>query len=149
MGGTPFGDLEKEPAMKTQGLWIDIEFCTGCLACEAACRQEHGFSPEEFGIKVLEQVLNGGRTFNYVPIPTDLCDLCARRTGVENKAPACVHHCMAQVMRFGPVEELALHMKDKPRSVIWAPRPRPTGRRPFDAVMTGEGGAGDGNSPGL
>jgi Fe-S-cluster-containing dehydrogenase component len=92
---------------------------------------------------VVEQVLNDGRTFNYVPIPTDLCDLCARRTGVENKAPTCVHHCLAQVMRFGPIDELARHMIEKPRSVIWAPRPRTTSRRPFDAVLTsGEGSSG-------
>ena len=56
--------------MSVNGLWIDIEFCTGCFACETACRQENDLGPKEYGIKVFEQILNDGQTFNYVPIPT-------------------------------------------------------------------------------
>lgn len=117
--------------MTVQGLWIDYEFCTGCKACELACQQEHGFEVDELGIQVFEQLINGGQTYNFVPIPTDLCDLCAERVGREGK-PSCVHHCMAKVMEFGPVEELVARMVDKPRSVIWAPHARPRNRRPFD-----------------
>ena len=112
------------------GLWIDIEFCTGCMACEAACRQELDLGPTEYGIKVFEQLLNDGQTFNYVPIPTDRCNLCAARVHKEGKRPACVHHCMAQVMEYGPLESLIEHMKRRPRSVIWSPVPRPS-QRPY------------------
>ena len=104
-----------------QGLWIDIQFCTGCKACEMACRQEHELGPDEYGIKVEEQLLNNGRTYNYIPIPTGLCDLCEERTRDRTKQPSCVHHCMADVMRSGPLTELIKHMQNKPNSVIWAP----------------------------
>ncbi len=115
------------------GLWIDVEFCTGCFACEAACRQEHDLGPTEYGIKVVEQVLNDGQTFNCVPIPTDICDLCVKRVHQERKRPACVHHCMAQVMEYGPLDSLLELMKRRPRSVIWSPKPRPR-KRPYDDV---------------
>jgi len=117
--------------MSTYGLWIDVEFCTGCMACEAACRQELDLGPNEYGIKVYEQLLNEGQTFNYVPIPTDLCDLCARRVHKEGKKPACVHHCMAMVMEHGPLEALIERMKARPRSVLWSPKPRAK-QRPYE-----------------
>ena len=122
--------------MTVYGLWIDYEYCTGCKACEIACQQEHGFDTEELGIQVLEQLMNGGQTYNFMPIPTDLCDLCTERVQREGR-PSCVHHCMAKVMEFGPVEDLARRISQKPRSVIWAPKPRPRDQRPFDGADTG------------
>ena len=107
--------------MATYGLWIDVEFCTGCHACEMACRQEHGHEGDRWGIKVQEVYINGGETFDYVPIPTNLCNLCLHRVA-KGKLPACVHHCMAQVMAFGPVEELAKRMAAKPYSMVFAPK---------------------------
>jgi len=98
---------------KVQGLWIDVEFCTGCKACEMACRQEHGLLPEQYGIKVSEQILNGGFTYNFVPIPTDLCNLCAHR----DDEPACVHHCLASVMRHGNLTDLVAALEER-RSIF-------------------------------
>jgi Fe-S-cluster-containing dehydrogenase component len=106
--------------MATNGLWIDIEFCTGCHACEIACRQEHGYEGNQWGIKVQEIFLNEGKTYDFLPVPTNLCSLCPQRVAAGLQ-PACVHHCMAQAMAFGPVEELAGRMAAKPRSVIFAP----------------------------
>ncbi len=117
--------------MTVCGIWIDYEYCTGCKACEIACQQEHGFAVDELGIQVVEQLINDGQTYNFQPIPTDLCDLCAERVERAGK-PTCVHHCMAKVMEFGPVEELVQLMVKKPRSVIWAPQARPRDRRPFN-----------------
>lgn len=117
--------------MPAMGLWIDIEFCTGCRSCESACRQEHGLEPDEFGIKVTEHLLNRGQTYNFIPIPTDLCDLCADRMEGGARRPACAHSCMAHVMEYGPISELASRLANKPRSALWAPKPRPRDRRPF------------------
>jgi Fe-S-cluster-containing dehydrogenase component len=47
--------------------------------------------------------------------------LCARRTK-EGLDPACVKHCMAAVIKYGRIEDLAKQM-NKPRMVLWAPRP--------------------------
>jgi Fe-S-cluster-containing dehydrogenase component len=93
------------------GLLIDYDFCSGCHTCEVACKQEHDLPEGQWGIKILQdgpRPLADGRhwEFNYVPLPTSLCDLCATRTAA-GKLPTCVHHCQAGVMVYGKVEELA------------------------------------------
>ena len=35
-------------------LLIDYEFCTGCHACEMACKVEKGLGEGEWGIKLAE-----------------------------------------------------------------------------------------------
>jgi Fe-S-cluster-containing dehydrogenase component len=110
--------------MHRYGLLIDYEYCTGCHTCEIACSQEYGWPAGMAGIKVTEvvQQLPGDRAYlTYIPFTTELCILCAPRIkkGLE---PACVKHCMAACMKFGPIEELAEEMKKKPRMVLWVPR---------------------------
>jgi Fe-S-cluster-containing dehydrogenase component len=34
-------------------------------------------------------------SIDYLPLPTDLCDLCAARTSRGEK-PSCVNHCQAE-----------------------------------------------------
>ena len=96
------------------GLMIDYRFCSGCHACEVACKKEHDMPRGDFGIRVLTsgpyQSSDGEWDFDYLPMPTHLCDLCAARTA-EGKLPSCVHHCQAGVMVYGPVEELAAKAK--------------------------------------
>jgi len=106
------------------GLLIDYEYCTGCHACEVACSQEYGWEPGMAGMKVIEVVepLPKDKAYlAYIPFPTELCMLCARRTR-EGLDPACVKHCMAAVIKYGRIEDLAKEM-NKPRMVLWAPRP--------------------------
>ena len=59
-------------------------------------------------------------TFDYVPVPTDLCDLCKDRvkSGLQ---PACVKHCQAGVMKYGRIKELAEYMELKPKTVLFTP----------------------------
>ena len=69
--------------MAQHGLLIDYEFCTGCHACEMACKVEKGLGEGEWGIK-LAQIgpwkLDGDAwEWDYVPLPTQRCDLCAER----------------------------------------------------------------------
>ena len=65
----------------------------------------------------------GKENFNWnkIPVPTDLCDLCADRLA-QGKDPTCVHHCLADCMSFGTVEEMAAELARKPKQVLWAPR---------------------------
>jgi Fe-S-cluster-containing dehydrogenase component len=58
---------------------------------------------------------------DFVPITTRFCDLCAERTG-RGESPACVKHCQASCMTYGPVTELAKAMEKQPRSSLFAPR---------------------------
>jgi Fe-S-cluster-containing dehydrogenase component len=109
--------------MARNGLLIDYEYCTGCHTCEVACKQEHNYPAGKWGIKVTEYALE---TFNkvaidYIPFPTDLCDLCASRTK-DGQKPSCVKHCQSSCMEYGPVTELVKTMEKKAKTVLFAPK---------------------------
>ncbi len=95
------------------GLLIDYNYCTGCHSCETACKVEHGFKTGEWGIKLTQQgpeeIAKDQWQYNYIPTPTDRCDLCAERVD-EGRLPTCVHHCQGLCMYYGPVDELAKRM---------------------------------------
>ena len=109
--------------MPRNGLFIEYEYCTGCHACEVACKQEHNFSDGMCGIRV-DEVLTvepGGKVnVDFIPHVTRFCDLCSQRTLVGEQ-PACVKHCQSICMKYGPVAELVKDMEGKPRSLIIAP----------------------------
>jgi len=109
--------------MPRNGLLIEYEYCTGCHACEVACKQEHNFSDGMCGIRVDELVTVGPDRVHvdFIPVTTRFCDLCVERTKTGEQ-PSCVKHCQAICMMYGPVAELAKAMEDKPRSLIFAPR---------------------------
>lgn len=110
--------------MSRYGLLIDYEFCTGCHSCEMACKAELGLPEGKWGIKLSQvgpwELEPGEWEWSYVPIPTQLCDLCDGRLA-EGKLPACVHHCQSLVMEHGRVEDLAAKI-DKPKMVLFVPR---------------------------
>jgi len=109
----------------SKGLLIRYDWCTGCKSCEAACRQEHSFPANVYGIKVEEIFLNKGQTFNNVPIPTDLCDMCMERCE-DGKRPTCAQHCMARVIEYGELDELARRAEEYDgKAVIWRPKAKP------------------------
>ncbi|MDR3053360.1 MAG: hypothetical protein LBU48_05825 [Coriobacteriales bacterium] len=119
--------------MADYGLLIDYEFCSGCETCVVACKEEHHFPVGRWGIRVFDDGPwqkddggEGGHHFNWNKIvaPTDLCDLCADRTAL-GKAPTCVHHCQAFVLKYGTIEELAKELVKKPKQVLWFPKKQP------------------------
>ena len=112
------------------GLLIDYELCTGCQSCEVACKMEKDLPVGKWGIRVLEDgpwqmddTKNSGKAFNWnkIPVPTGLCDLCAERTS-RGREPICVHHCLANVMRYGTVEDLARRMDGSMNQVLFVPK---------------------------
>jgi Fe-S-cluster-containing dehydrogenase component len=110
--------------MGREGLLIDYEYCSGCHACEVACKQEHDYPVGRGGIHMneVETVLPNGRLrIDYLPFPTAYCDLCAVRVG-QGEKPACVKHCQAAVMYHADVAELAEIMAQKPHCVMFTPR---------------------------
>ena len=110
--------------MPRYGLMIDYEFCSGCHACEVACKQEHDYPVGRGGIHLCEittELPSGRIRIDYVPFPTAYCDLCARRVA-EGEPPACVKHCQAATMYFGTVAELAKAMEERPHGALFTPR---------------------------
>lgn len=101
--------------MARNGLLIDYTYCSGCHTCILACQQEKGYNVGQDGITLHQigpRIIPGSDNasdkweYDYVPVPTELCDLCAERTA-KGKKPACVHHCQALCMEYGDVEDLA------------------------------------------
>lgn len=94
--------------MGDYALLVDYQYCTGCHVCEVSCRNEHDIPLDEWGIKINEMgpvKMKGKWLWDYVPVPSDLCDLCADRVS-EGRKPACVHHCLAQCMELVALNQL-------------------------------------------
>jgi anaerobic dimethyl sulfoxide reductase subunit B (iron-sulfur subunit) len=111
--------------MSTYGLLIDYEYCTNCGSCEVTCKEEHDYPVGKWGIRVLGDgpwaIDEDNWNWNWYPLPTDLCDLCAERTA-KGREPACVHHCLANIISYGPVEELAQKLAAKPKQLLIVPQ---------------------------
>ncbi len=105
------------------GLLIDYDYCTGCHTCEVACQQEHDFEAGFNGIRVteFEYETRTGVAIDYLPYPTDLCNLCGQRQA-EGLLPSCVKHCQSRCMRFGRLQDLVKEMEQRPKTVLFAPR---------------------------
>ena len=90
------------------GMLIDYSLCTGCKSCEVSCRKEQCLSLDEWGILV-EQIgpkkLGGEWEWDFVPVPSRLCNLCAGRKE-EGKKALCELHCLANVIEVLPVEDM-------------------------------------------
>lgn len=114
--------------MSNYGLLIDYEYCTGCEVCQVSCSEEHDYPVGKWGIRVYDdgpwEIEEHRYNFNKIAAPTDLCDLCADRTAT-GKEPVCVHHCLANVMTYGTVEELAKKLDGKSKQVLWVPQYKP------------------------
>jgi Fe-S-cluster-containing dehydrogenase component len=109
--------------MAKNGLLVDYEYCTGCYSCVVACKQEHNFPVGKGGIK-LNEIITEGKDMvriDYLPFPTEYCDLCAART-VKGEQPTCVKHCQAACMMYGPLPGLATDMENMKRAVLFSPR---------------------------
>lgn len=109
-----------------KALLIDYEYCLGCSECETACMTEHNYEPNQRGIKVVKfgpwMTKDGSWQYDFVPIPTDWCDLCSDRVIQENFHPACVRHCQYGVITYGDVDELSESLKTKKKMMLITPR---------------------------
>ena len=99
---------------KDYGLLVDYKYCDNCGSCVVACQEEKGLAADQYGITVFEKgpwkkdnaTMDDGWDWDYIPVPTDRCDVCAERLD-EGKKPMCVKHCLTFCMDYGPLDELA------------------------------------------
>ncbi len=104
-------------AKEGYGMLINYQYCTGCHSCEVACRKKNDIPLGEWGIKLNEigpfkiddDPDHTKWEFDYVAVPTSLCDLCEDRLD-QGLKPVCVIDCQALVMEVAPVEDLAKRM---------------------------------------
>lgn len=113
--------------MAMKGILVDYEFCSGCQACMMACQVEFNLPKGHEGIVVHTvgpwtiDAENDVYQYDYFPLLTDECSLCAERTA-KGKLPTCVKHCLAAVMTYGEVSELARKLEDKPKQMLLVPK---------------------------
>ena len=110
--------------MTTYGILVDYEYCTNCGSCQVSCKEEHGYPVGKTGVKVFSdqwKIDEENYNFNNYPIFTDLCDMCTERVS-KGKEPICVHHCLAAILQYGPIEELAKKMESKPKQFLITPQ---------------------------
>ncbi len=107
-----------------KGILIQYDYCTGCHACEVACKKECNLPKGEFGIRVMEYGPAKSKEdrwdYFFLPVPTDHCDLCHDRLNA-GKLPSCVHNCQSKVMEYGNVKELAEKMVYIKKCVLFSP----------------------------
>jgi anaerobic dimethyl sulfoxide reductase subunit B (iron-sulfur subunit) len=113
--------------MAKKGILADMNYCTGCHACEIACKQEHGYPVGVGGIKINEMITEEADIphvhFDYVPYFSKQCDLCATRiASEEDNKPACVKHCGTFSLHYGDIEELSQKLESMPRGILYSPR---------------------------
>ncbi len=110
-----------------KGILIDYGFCTDCQTCMMACQVEHdlpeghqGVTIQTIGIWPIDKDKNEWQ-YDFIPTFTDECDLCKERTD-KGELPTCVKHCLADVMTYGEIEDLARQMSGRPKQVLYAPK---------------------------
>ena len=107
--------------MSGYGILIDYNWCTGCHSCEMACQMEKKLPIGQSGIQVCEmgpwQIEGDHWQFDHIPVFGDQCDACKERTE-HGKLPACVHHCQAQCMEYGPIADLAAKMTNERKQTL-------------------------------
>ena len=84
------------------GIVADLDLCTGCYACEVACKQENNVPAGIRWLKVNSigpVELKGRARIDFVPMMTEGCKLCPHRLG-RNLEPTCVVTCPTQALRF-------------------------------------------------
>ncbi len=84
------------------GIFVDLDLCTGCYACEVACKQENQVS---YGTRLIHvegigpSMIDGSLYMDSIPVFTDSCTLCGHRitAGLE---PKCVENCPTNALLF-------------------------------------------------
>ena len=113
--------------MSKMGILADMHYCTGCHACEIACKQENDYPVGVGGIKVTQIIMedheSGKVHYDYIPYFSGNCNLCSSRiaSGEDNK-PACVKHCGTASLFYGEISELAKKLEDMPRGILYSPK---------------------------
>lgn len=102
---------------KQIGLVANLDLCMGCYACEVACKQEHDFSEGKKGIKVMTfgpYENEGELTMDFVPMGSDICDLCADRRAAGD-GPFCAQICPTKALTLQTDDEILRMMRSKDR----------------------------------
>lgn len=83
--------------------------------------EAHDYGVDRMGVKVQKlgpwRSPKGGWQYDFMPIPTDWCDLCE---GLHPKGsmPACAMKCTYSVIKFGTLERMSEFASIKGKQII-------------------------------
>lgn len=99
---------------------VDLDACTGCFGCEAACRETHRYSYDEDWMRVVRRdpfYVDGKlRQYHMVAPVLDKCDACV----ANNPEPLCVSGCPASALLIGPFDEVVKEANGRHCSIFTA-----------------------------
>ncbi len=104
-------------------MFIDLDRCVGCFACQNACKVVNGLPDGVVWLRILPkehkpEEVNGKLYMDRFPVPTTLetCLTCPDRTNGHQPLCACV--CMGKALWIGN-PATALEMAKQKRAVIF------------------------------
>ena len=106
-----------------KAILVDYHYCTGCHTCEIACAVSHDLPNEQAGVVLnhigLWESARGPWQDDYLPFWTKSCDLCQNGQAAHDGAPMCAHHCQAQCIKMGEVDQLARELAERPNQALY------------------------------
>lgn len=113
--------------MKDISLAVDLDMCTGCFACQNACKMINGLGPDVKWLRVTPdycypEEVHGSLYMDRFPIPVtlDACASCPERVSSDT-LPTCCTVCMGKALFVGTSEATAKWANGK-RSVVFLPK---------------------------
>ncbi|MBN1106716.1 MAG: hypothetical protein JXL84_25160 [Deltaproteobacteria bacterium] len=94
---------------RREALVANLDLCMGCLACEVACKQEHRLAEGEKWMRVITLgpvEIDGELAMDFLPSPTERCDLCEARRA-EGKRAFCAEVCPTRALSVQQETELS------------------------------------------
>lgn len=91
----------------TIGMLLDLDHCTGCYACQTACREvnEYGYDQQWVQVVRREPYFVDGKLRMYHLLAPSL-DKCQGCYEAESQVPLCTKVCASDALFVGPIEEL-------------------------------------------
>ncbi|MEQ3362671.1 hypothetical protein [Raoultibacter massiliensis] len=107
--------------MSNIAMLLNIDRCTGCFACQTACRSNNGFSYKEKWMEVVRRdpgYVDGKLRLYHLVAPTiDKCVECYEK----DPNPLCSKLCTTGALHVGPVENL-MWLQEKSNVVMFMPK---------------------------
>jgi len=104
-------------------MFVDLECCVGCFACQNACKLVNNLPPGVTWLKVLPkentpEEVNGKLFMDRFPVPVtlDVCIKCPDR--VNGHEPLCASVCMGKALWIGDPAE-AFEKAKHARAIVY------------------------------
>ena len=109
--------------MTKTAVFVDLDRCVGCFACQNACKLVNNLPEGVVWLRVTPrehkpEEVDGKLVMDRFPVPISLdkCDECPDR--VDGNQPLCTTVCMGHALWVGPAEQ-AFEMAEKSRGIVF------------------------------